>query len=83
MYNTGKQSEHRRIAKASMFTESQDFAEATKAFLVRKCCPHGARKGAKKDVLLATKGRKKQGTLNAEIERHLAGEPTTDVPDNR
>ena len=82
MYNMGRQSEHIRIAKASMFTKSQVVAEAKKAFLVRTCCPHGARKGAKKNILLATKGQKKQGTSKAEMERHLAARPKTDVPDN-
>ena len=66
-----------------MFTQSQDVAEAKKAFLVRTYCPHGARKGDKKIVLLATKGIKKQGRSKAEMERHLAEGPKTDVPDNR
>ena len=82
MYIMGRQSEHRRIAKAIMFTKSQDLAEAKKAFLVLTCCPHGARKGPKKNILLATKGQKKQGTSKADIKRHLAARPKTDVPDN-
>ena len=39
-----------------------EVAEAKKAFLVRTCCPYGARKGAKKNILLATTGQKKQRT---------------------
>ena len=78
----GRQSEHRRIAKASMFTKSQDVAETKKVFLVQTCYPHGARKGAMKDILLATKGQKKQGTSKAEMKRHLSKRPKTDVPDN-
>ena len=74
MYNMGRQSEHIRNAKASMFTKSQDVTEAKKAFLV-PWCPHGTRKGAKKNILLATKGQKKQGTSKAEMERHLAERP--------
>ena len=65
-----------------MFTKSQEVAEAKKAFLVRTCCPHGARKGAKKKILLATKGQKKQETSKAEMEWHFAERPKTDVPDN-
>ena len=82
MYNMGRQSEHRGAAKASMLTKPQDVAEAKKAVLVWTCCPHGARKSAKKNILLATTGQKKQGTSKAEMERHLAEGPETDVPDN-
>ena len=60
MYNIGRQSEHRRTAKASMLTKSQDVAEAKEVFLVRTCCPHGSRKGAKKNIPLATTGQIKE-----------------------
>ena len=60
-----------------MFTKSQDVVEA-----VRTCCPHGTRKGAKKNILLATMGQKKQGTSKAAMEHNLAEGPKTDVPDN-
>ena len=43
-HNIGRQSEHRRTAKGCILTKPQDVAEAKKALLVRKYCPHGARK---------------------------------------
>ena len=64
-----------------MFTKSQDVAEVKKAFLARTFCPHGARKGAKTNILLATKGQKKHGTSKAEMERHIAEGHTADVSD--
>ena len=61
-----------------MFSKSQE----EKALLVWTCCPHGTRKGTKKNLLLATMGQKKQGTSKAEMERHLAEGTKTEDPDN-
>ena len=46
-----------------------------KRLLVWTCCPNGAGKGAKKNILLTTTGKKKQGTSEADMERHLAEGP--------
>ena len=61
MYNMGRQSEHRRDVKASMLTKSQVVAKAKKAFLVQTCCPHGAKKGAKKNILWQPRGKRSRG----------------------
>ena len=85
MYSMGKLSEHRRTAKASMLTKPRckDVAEAKKGF---PCSDMLSAWRQKFRVPRRTSGNlmtKKQWTLNAEMAKHFAKGPLTDVPDNR
>ena len=63
-----------------MLTKFQDVSEAKKAFLAPTYCPNGTKKGMK-NILFATMGKREPDMSMAEVERHLAGGPKTDVPE--